>query len=305
MKLTEFIEPAVTLVSPTARGEASESRPTHTPNPRRIGICCSGGGIRSAAYCLGALQVLREEKVLQDTEYVSAVSGGSYIASAFASAAARSDPADPVPVFAPGSVEEAHLRNHCSYMAPDVPGKALLLLRIVGGAIWHLFLVALLAVIVFWPASLVYAASSDQLAGRAGGVVLQGLGWWALLSAAPLIIGLFLTGELWRADNLRPWAERRAWLMVLLAGALAITFVVIPESVLLARAGGGAPLNHWADALGGTAKAKDASGLIGLISGSAVVTAIGGALSTFVSQRRRILLHVAAFLPSSPGLSSS
>ena len=49
-----------------------------------IGICCSGGGIRSAAYNLGALQALDEAGVLRRADYLSAVSGGSFIASAYA-----------------------------------------------------------------------------------------------------------------------------------------------------------------------------------------------------------------------------
>lgn len=296
MRLAQYIEPVMTLVSPAPQGEAREARPTDATDPHRIGICCSGGGIRSASYCLGALQVLREENVLKDTEYVSAVSGGSYIASAFASAAARNDGEDEVPVFAPGSAEEAHLRNHSSYMAPDTAGKARLLLRIVGGALWHLLLLAVLVLIVFWPASWAYAEFSDQLAGRADGLVLNGLGRWALIASAPLLLGLLLILELWEADSRRPWADRMAWLMVLAAGALAMVLVVIPQGVLAARAAGGVPLTDWAHSLGGTKDAKDASGLLGLVGGAAAVTAIGGALSTFVSQRRKILLRVAAFV---------
>ena len=38
-------------------------RPLTDPKPGRVGIACSGGGIRSAAYNLGALQVLRDKGV--------------------------------------------------------------------------------------------------------------------------------------------------------------------------------------------------------------------------------------------------
>lgn len=296
MKLAKGIKPVVELISPSPRGEARAARPVEGADPQRIGICCSGGGIRSAAYCLGALQVLREEKVLEKTAYVSAVSGGSYIASAFASAAARNEGDKTMPVFAPGSVEEAHLRNNSSYMAPDAAGKARLLLRIVGGALWHFWLMAVLVVIVFWPASWVYAEVSDQLAGRSGGFWLNDFGLWVLIAALPLIAGLFLTGELWEADSRRPWADRMAWFMVAAAGVLATFLVVIPQGVLAARATGSVPLGDWADSLGGSADAKDASGLLGLIGGGAAITAIGGALSTFVTQRRKVLLRVAAFL---------
>ena len=43
-------------------------------------ICCSGGGIRSASYCLGALQGLQIGGLLGKAGLVLGVSGGSYIA---------------------------------------------------------------------------------------------------------------------------------------------------------------------------------------------------------------------------------
>ena len=59
----------------------------------KLGICCSGGGIRSAAFSLGALQHLQEEGELRRASYLAAVSGGSYIATAI-SVAAKTGPAD-------------------------------------------------------------------------------------------------------------------------------------------------------------------------------------------------------------------
>jgi hypothetical protein len=44
-----------------------------------VGLALSGGGIRSAAFCLGALQALDAEKVLERVDYLSTVSGGGYI----------------------------------------------------------------------------------------------------------------------------------------------------------------------------------------------------------------------------------
>src|SRR5215469_11069444 len=43
-------------------------------------ICCSGGGIRSATYCLGGLQSLDEGGLLGKAKWIVGVSGGSYIA---------------------------------------------------------------------------------------------------------------------------------------------------------------------------------------------------------------------------------
>ena len=43
------------------------------------GLALSGGGIRSAAFCLGVLQALYQGKTLGIFDYLSTVSGGGYI----------------------------------------------------------------------------------------------------------------------------------------------------------------------------------------------------------------------------------
>jgi predicted acylesterase/phospholipase RssA len=43
------------------------------------GLALSGGGIRSASYCLGVLQALAHERCLPEIDYLSTVSGGGYI----------------------------------------------------------------------------------------------------------------------------------------------------------------------------------------------------------------------------------
>ena len=59
------------------------------PVEGKLGVCCSGGGIRSAAFSLGALQQLREQGELERAAYLAAVSGGSYIAAAISMVARR------------------------------------------------------------------------------------------------------------------------------------------------------------------------------------------------------------------------
>jgi len=46
-----------------------------------IGLAFSGGGIRSATFCLGVTQVLADKKLLPDVDFLSSVSGGGYTAS--------------------------------------------------------------------------------------------------------------------------------------------------------------------------------------------------------------------------------
>jgi len=43
------------------------------------GLACSGGGIRSAAFCLGILQGLESKNLLEQIDYLSTVSGGGYV----------------------------------------------------------------------------------------------------------------------------------------------------------------------------------------------------------------------------------
>jgi hypothetical protein len=51
-----------------------------------LGIALSGGGYRSAIFCYGVLRGLYELDVLSKADYISAVSGGSWIATPFAMA---------------------------------------------------------------------------------------------------------------------------------------------------------------------------------------------------------------------------
>ena len=51
-------------------------------DPQRTGICCSGGGLRSAAFSFGALDVLWREGIVKKLDYLAGVSGGSYAVTA-------------------------------------------------------------------------------------------------------------------------------------------------------------------------------------------------------------------------------
>ena len=82
-------------------------------------VCCSGGGIRSAAYCLGALQSLDSERLLGAAKWIVAVSGGSYIASSRALVAHDLPPGTEPHAYAPGTPEERNLRDNTRYIAPN------------------------------------------------------------------------------------------------------------------------------------------------------------------------------------------
>jgi hypothetical protein len=51
--------------------------------PGGLGVCCSGGGIRAAAYSLGALDQLERAGVMRRAKWLAAVSGGNYAATSW------------------------------------------------------------------------------------------------------------------------------------------------------------------------------------------------------------------------------
>ncbi len=128
-----------------AKSRRSWEPPRQDEGPR-VGICSSGGGLRSAAYNLGALQALTDHGVYQRARFHAAVSGGAYIAGAYAVASRCSDPPPTRdhPPFAPGSPEERHLRNNSKYLAPDLVEGAGALGRAVLGVAFNLLLIGLL-----------------------------------------------------------------------------------------------------------------------------------------------------------------
>lgn len=52
--------------------------------PETLGVCFSGGGVRSANLCLGLYWRLAEKDLLREVTYLSAVSGGAYASAGLA-----------------------------------------------------------------------------------------------------------------------------------------------------------------------------------------------------------------------------
>ena len=144
---------------PSPGPEPDPEKPTVAKTPT-TGICCSGGGIRSASFNLGALQAFDEEGVLSSARYLSAVSGGSYIAASYAIVSSSSRPSPPVNPsrYAPGSPEEHFLRNHSAYLGPaGLSGKLWMILWTVVGAAVNLGFVFAALYIVATPLGWWYA----------------------------------------------------------------------------------------------------------------------------------------------------
>ena len=144
----------------------------NVPEPVDTGgivICCSGGGVRSAAFSLGGLQVLEKTGIYQKAKAVVGVSGGGYMGAAYH--VLRWNPADEsVPVtefsendspewpslnpepFASDSPETQWVRRHTRYvmnsvrvavsgglsLAFGIAVNVMLIAAVLGGTAWIL-----------------------------------------------------------------------------------------------------------------------------------------------------------------------
>ncbi|MBV8216468.1 MAG: patatin-like phospholipase family protein [Verrucomicrobia bacterium] len=76
--LKAALEQELKVIKRTRARLGMESANDSTPDDLSA-ICLSGGGIRSAIFCLGALMALDKGKLIQQFDYLSTVSGGGYI----------------------------------------------------------------------------------------------------------------------------------------------------------------------------------------------------------------------------------
>jgi hypothetical protein len=219
-------------------------------------VCCSGGGIRSAAYCLGALQSLDEGGLLGKARWILGVSGGSYIATSRA-LVAHGLPAGTQPrAYAPGTPEERNLRDNTHYLAPNGATVLVGVLSLLLGAIvtFILALAPLYALahawgwLLRWQGVLVPTRPGSHALTAAG----TGLGWWLpVVIAAGIMLAVFafwwLTLEpttLRRRDPAPWWSSLKpddrdrganrarlvSWAAVLAAG-LALAMLAAPPLV--------------------------------------------------------------------------
>jgi hypothetical protein len=92
----------------------------HRPIPcTAIGLALSGGGIRSAAVCLGAIQALEHNERLCSIDYLSTVSGGGYIGCCLSTALSQEGGREfPFAGDVSDTPAVSHLRNFSNYLMP-------------------------------------------------------------------------------------------------------------------------------------------------------------------------------------------
>jgi hypothetical protein len=110
-------------------GEIVARRNLHSNDSSRVydvvGLSISGGGIRSATFALGIVEVLAQRGIMADIDVMSTVSGGGYLGSFISSTLNDSSPkvgleAEQEPFTRNSSIESdsvRHLRNHSKYLS--------------------------------------------------------------------------------------------------------------------------------------------------------------------------------------------
>src|SRR5947209_2395025 len=104
-----------------------------------IGLALSGGGIRSATFCLGVVQVLAERGLMKHFDYLSTVSGGGYtgsfISSVIGSGGSFEELAKP---YGPDTDAVRHVRQNAKFLsAVDLKRRWIMITGTLSGMIMN------------------------------------------------------------------------------------------------------------------------------------------------------------------------
>lgn len=169
---------------PEARPLVDDVRARWDAHPGGRGIALSGGGIRSAAFALGGLTALGNDTV-RSSRYLSAASGGAYMAAAMTHHAVREgQPGGALP-FGDGSPELTRLRARSSWMVLNGRDGRIGIFRALASIAFNLLVLWLVVFALARPVG--WLISSEPLHPE-------------LLARTPLLDGASLDREVHRAD---------------------------------------------------------------------------------------------------------
>lgn len=215
-------------------------------DPARVGICCSGGGLRSAAFSFGAMDVLWREGIVEKADYLAGVSGGSYAVTAATIVRAESPGVtwtkdEPGP-FGLGSPELDYLRNRTDYLAPGLMGRWNMFLRLLLGIAFNLSVILGMLYVLGRVSGRFYRWALPELGGCSGQQCDGALtfhSWSGVLIAVLLGAGLFagLLDLLFRPAADWWWRRLVRWCgtFIFLAIVAAIVLRLIPQLIWWAR----------------------------------------------------------------------
>ena len=209
-------------------------------------VCCSGGGIRSASFCLGGLQELRRRGFYRTARAIVGVSGGGYMAAAhhvlrtpdavpskrpppvprapdgdepdrFQHPGIEADPPDTKepPVFDASSPEIVRLRRNTRYLAPNLGVVTFALISLAYGLVVNLVILGLALRLAAWVLGWYLYDSRAVSDVREATTSVSFAGDWAWVEYVPLLIalgvGIVVLEKV--VDRFVPWAlpqQRRA-----------------------------------------------------------------------------------------------
>jgi hypothetical protein len=243
------------------------------PTPGGLGVCCSGGGIRAAAFALGALDRLEAGGVMARARWLTAVSGGAYAATAWrlVQAADPTRPAatDVIEWLQEPPVGSPHGRHRFLRNGPGGLGRP------VSAAILYIgFNVVVLGALVFalaWPLGWVIGSNAVQPVLRRLGDLPERID----VPAELWLPGLLVAGVgalVLAASALPSWRVATWWRAAALLGALGLVLLIFLVAVPVAMVA----IGNW---MHGGADAARASWI-----GLAALAGVGGSIWRLVSK---------------------
>lgn len=230
--------------------------------PEGVGISLSGGGIRAAAYSLGVLQSLEAHDLLRSASYLSAVSGGSYTATAvtmvalgkkYAPTAERGSPPDPATdvdwlpgspsradgrPFFEGTPEEQYLRNRTLYLTHGPGGVYGVAWRVLVGILLNVTILAAALNTVARPLGWLYGWKIPSLRVACSRQVVTcthyAIPTWAILAVLAtaglsLLLGFISLAWRFRDERRRGFFGALSGGLIVLACLGAIFLIGLPE----------------------------------------------------------------------------
>lgn len=165
-----------------------------------VGLAFSGGGIRSASFCLGVAQRLITSEVFKHVDYLSTVSGGGYTGSCLSSLM-RSGRGGERTLMDRDSPALNHVRNGSNYLIPAGFLNFLRLPAVIFVGALHTLLLMLPVVVL----AVFFTEGFFELTGRYLPIAVT---WVPVIGVVPLLLALLLRPALTTLGWGRTWKVR-------------------------------------------------------------------------------------------------
>jgi predicted acylesterase/phospholipase RssA len=227
--------------------ERQHKVPQPTEGHNLTGLALSGGGIRSASFCLGVLQAIDaltkedEPQVIDQIDYLSTVSGGGYIGTSLVTGLMQATGRFPFrsKLDQEETIETQHVRDHSNFLVPD-GGRDFLLgfIAISRGLLINAF-IFLGGLLLLAAATIYLNPNVDELSRSLAGLPL--FLWTAILAGVFLVlqVGYAILMSHWQPKNqtLADREEWSGWISWTLTALLTIAFLEVQAYLIVQLVG--------------------------------------------------------------------